>query len=404
MTNQEEILLSMYMKDKRKKNLIVFILIPAILIIGVSAFFGYTFYSQTYWTLKQSECVVEYGEEYIPRLSEFADYEKSKNLSEENTIFKTDFKINTEKGYAEVGEYNVELIHQINYSLFGKHILTKDQTKTAKIIVKDTTAPVFSEDNPKEIYVFPTSENIDMSKCVNADDLSGVKSISIKGDDVDLKTPNTYSVECVATDIYDNSSKYELNIVVDNISITLSEQNISLEKGKDKVIKFEVGNNNKCINYAETIKKAVWKSSDEKVATVNNGKIFAVAKGKCDITLTIDDFEVSCFVDVSEPVVEKRTEKKQKQSTTVSGGSQSTTQQTVIQPQKQQSTQSQKKQSTTQSSTVYKNKDFLFTDGYTMENVADAAYAYLKASGRAGSCIPIKNSEGVYLGMRVVFD
>ena len=41
----------------------------------------------------------------------------------------------------------------------------------------------------------------------------------------------------------------------------------------------------------------------------------------------------------------------------------------------------------------YPNKDFLFTDGYTMDNVTEAAYAYLKESGKSGSCIPLKNSR-----------
>lgn len=49
------------------------------------------------------------------------------------------------------------------------------------------------------------------------------------------------------------------------------------------------------------------------------------------------------------------------------------------------------------------NKDFLFTDGYTMDNVTQAAQDYLSASGHAGECTPIKDNEGIYLGMRVIF-
>lgn len=49
------------------------------------------------------------------------------------------------------------------------------------------------------------------------------------------------------------------------------------------------------------------------------------------------------------------------------------------------------------------NKDFLFIDGYNMDNVTQAAQQYLKSSGYAGECIPLKDNEGVYIGMRVVF-
>jgi len=49
------------------------------------------------------------------------------------------------------------------------------------------------------------------------------------------------------------------------------------------------------------------------------------------------------------------------------------------------------------------NKDFLFTDGYTMDNVTQIAQEYLKSSGYAGECIPLQDDEGIYLGMRVIF-
>lgn len=49
------------------------------------------------------------------------------------------------------------------------------------------------------------------------------------------------------------------------------------------------------------------------------------------------------------------------------------------------------------------NKDFLFADGYTMDNVTQAAEDYLKSFGTSGECIPIKNCEGIYIGMKVIF-
>ncbi len=49
------------------------------------------------------------------------------------------------------------------------------------------------------------------------------------------------------------------------------------------------------------------------------------------------------------------------------------------------------------------NKDFLFSDGYTMENVTEVALDYLKSQNYSGECIPIQDEDGVYLGMRVVF-
>ena len=70
-------------------------------------------------------------------------------------------------------------------------------------------------------------------------------------------------------------------------------------------------------------------------------------------------------------------------------------------PQKNIQTTTSKENKTT--SQKPSNKDFLFTDGYTMENVTQAAQDYLKSYSYSGECIPLKDNEGVYLGMRVIF-
>ena len=66
-------------------------------------------------------------------------------------------------------------------------------------------------------------------------------------------------------------------------------------------------------------------------------------------------------------------------------------------------TTSSKKEEVKQEKAKPSNKDFLFADGYTMDNVTDAARDYLKSSGYAGECIPLQDNEGIYIGMRVIF-
>ena len=46
-------------------------------------------------------------------------------------------------------------------------------------------------------------------------------------------------------------------------------------------------------------------------------------------------------------------------------------------------------------------KYFLFSDGYTMNNVVDACASELKRLNRAGRCIPLTDSAGIYLGMKL---
>lgn len=44
-------------------------------------------------------------------------------------------------------------------------------------------------------------------------------------------------------------------------------------------------------------------------------------------------------------------------------------------------------------------KYFLFSDGYTMENVADACASELKKTNKTGICRPLQDENGIYLGM-----
>ena len=50
---------------------------------------------------------------------------------------------------------------------------------------------------------------------------------------------------------------------------------------------------------------------------------------------------------------------------------------------------------------VISNKDYLFSDGFDMDSAASVCQADLLSSGKGGSCIPLKNAEGEYVGMRL---
>lgn len=49
------------------------------------------------------------------------------------------------------------------------------------------------------------------------------------------------------------------------------------------------------------------------------------------------------------------------------------------------------------------NRQFLFSDGYTMETVSGACSAALFSSGYAGTCVPLQDANGIYYGMELRF-
>lgn len=90
------------------------------------------------------------------------------------------------------------------------------------------------------------------------------------------------------------------------------------------------------------------------------------------------------------------------QTTTPTTTQPETTKKVTTTAKKQTVTTSKKAKKKKSSSSSYKSKDFLFEDGYTMANVSDVATDYLRKSGKAGECVPLKDADGIYIGMRVI--
>ena len=75
----------------------------------------------------------------------------------------------------------------------------------------------------------------------------------------------------------------------DEPKVNVAEESVELEVGEDKVV------------VPEKSEGAVleWSTSDDKVATVNNGKILAVGEGTCVITVTVQGTEVKDQINVT---------------------------------------------------------------------------------------------------------
>ena len=56
------------------------------------------------------------------------------------------------------------------------------------------------------------------------------------------------------------------------------------------------------------------------------------------------------------------------------------------------------------SSSASVTRDYLFSQGYDMTSAPSACQSALMASGRSGSCTPLQDSNGIYLGMRLILN
>ena len=89
-----------------------------------------------------------------------------------------------------------------------------------------------------------------------------------------------------------------VSVVVDVTSITLSETNVSMEKGASKTITAIIHPDD------ATDKELTWSTSNPNVATVENGTIKAINGGEAVITVKANDGKVkaTCNVSVTVPV------------------------------------------------------------------------------------------------------
>lgn len=122
-------------------------------------------------------------------------------------------------------------------------------------------------------------------------------------------------------------------------------------------------------------------------------------KQTCKVPCSVIEDPYGDIVPVSttEPTTVKAT-----QTTTTTTTQPETTKKVTTTAKKQTVTTSKKAKKKKTSSSSYKSKDFLFEDGYTMANVSDVATDYLRKSGKAGECVPLKDADGIYIGMRVI--
>lgn len=389
MTDKELLLIQMYSAQKKKK-IIITVVIIAIIILGlcVSAFLVIS--SQTV-QLKQQSVTVEYGTVYSPEVTDFID-EKNVGCV---TSFNCDIPNEKGKQYAEVGEYDITIELKVPIVLNNNKLFDMKYNNTATVIINDTTPPVFSQDCPNELTVYTVDENKnrpDISKYFTASDISGDCKIAIKDEGVDYTTANKHNVEVVSTDKNNNttSMKVLLNIVAS--SLTINPSQLTMYIGDKQKLNVDCKSND----------KPKFLSSMEDICTVDDeGNVTAKTKGYCTITVTVQNLVATCDVQVTEKAVETTTQSitEQPVETTQRQSSKTTTK-----SKQQSSKKTQSGGSKSSSKKKYPDKDFLFKDGYTMDNVADAAYEYLKESGQSGKCVPLKDSEGVYYGMRVEFD
>ena len=287
-------------KNGKTKKIIAIVSSVIVLICLVIGIWAIVEKNANKWEIKQNEVTVEYGEVYEPTITDFIDNEKYSNVTADNTEIKVNASYETDlqaenkpMAYYAVGDYDIDVIHKVGYKLFGATIFTMDETKKVKLLIKDTTSPVFAEDAPTELETYKDCEIENLEEKFKATDIAPV-TVSIDKDNIDYSTVGEYVTNVYALDKYDNVTNKEIKIKVLEPTVELDKTSLNMTVGDTVTITVTVKGKDQTVE---------WTSSDESIAKVENGTVTTNKTGTVKITAKANGIETSCEITVAEKAV-----------------------------------------------------------------------------------------------------
>ena len=182
MENKKENIIDKYLNTKSKK--IAAGCVAGVLLIG--GVYYVTRNTSPDLSLKKEVVTVEYGQTYNPVFDQLV---KTKGLDKDdvkylknNVKIKNGIKNEDQKDYPAVGKYKVTVKY-------------KDETKTVKVTVKDTTAPELNVPDNTEVVKGTDLSTFDFKSLMSATDLAQLNEIQIDYSSVDVNTAGEYTAK-----------------------------------------------------------------------------------------------------------------------------------------------------------------------------------------------------------------
>lgn len=262
------------MKKLSKKKIIV------ILIALLTAVCGIVF--GTIAVIENSRLNKAYVSEYIQ------EYDAKGHIIDPilfsaDSSFNFDSDFDAEIVFTDVGEYDWCITVSNK-----KFLIVKSKTVSVKYIIKDTTKPVFDENIPDEIEVYKDCEIENIEEIFKATDLAPV-TISIDKENVDYSTVGEYTTNVYAIDKNDNVTNKEVKIKVLEPTVELNKTSFNMTVGATETIAATVKGKDQTVE---------WSSSDDGIATVDDGTISAKKAGIVTITAKANGVEATCQITV----------------------------------------------------------------------------------------------------------
>ena len=224
--------------------------------------------------LKKNTINLEYGKEFKADFDTLVDTKglnkEDKEYLKKNLKIKSDIKNDTEsvtkedgtteekdRGFAKVGDYKVNLTY-------------KDETKTVKVVVKDTTAPEITAPENIEILQGTDLATFDFKSLIIATDLATMNELTVDYSTVDINVPAEYMLKANIEDANGNKAEKDVKVTV-IAPPAVAEDEV--------VVQETVTNADGTKTVKNTVKKKVDSSGDKVVSSGNNSNSSSNSSG-----------------------------------------------------------------------------------------------------------------------------
>ena len=258
-----------------KKNRIIVGCVTGLIVLGCGGGIVYaTRDTSPKLQLKKNTINLEYGKEFKADFDTLVDTKglnkEDKEYLKKNLKIKSDIKNDTEsvtkedgtteekdRGFAKVGDYKVNLTY-------------KDETKTVKVVVKDTTAPEITAPENIEILQGTDLATFDFKSLIIATDLATMNELTVDYSTVDINVPAEYTVKANIEDTNGNKAEKDVKVTV-IAPPAVAEDEV--------VVQETVTNADGTKTVKNTVKKKVDSSGDKVVSSGNNSNSSSNSSG-----------------------------------------------------------------------------------------------------------------------------
>ena len=258
-----------------KKNRIIAGCVTGLIVLGCGGGIVYaTRDTSPKLQLKKNTINLEYGKEFKADFDTLVDTrglnKEDKEYLKKNLKIKSDIKNDTEsvtkedgtteekdRGFAKVGDYKVNLTY-------------KDETKTVKVVVKDTTAPEITAPENIEILQGTDLATFDFKSLIIATDLATMNELTVDYSTVDINVPAKYTVKASIEDANGNKAEKDVKVTV-IAPPAIAEDEV--------VVQETVTNADGTKTIKNTVKKKVDSSGDKVVSSGNNSNSSSNSSG-----------------------------------------------------------------------------------------------------------------------------